>query len=98
MALARAGADVVGVDIAAEVSPILDFAPATPGDLAESGRLVREADVRWAEYVADHRDIPQVQQVAESVRAIQTGAGDGGRQRQRHRLTALSATAASSGP
>ncbi|MBV8219868.1 MAG: hypothetical protein JO325_15500 [Solirubrobacterales bacterium] len=37
VALAGAGADVVGIDIAAPVSPILDYVPASAEDLAETG-------------------------------------------------------------
>ncbi len=37
VALARRGAAVAGLDIARPVSPILDFAPATPGDLRRTG-------------------------------------------------------------
>ena len=36
VALAEAGADVAGMDVAGPVSPILDFPPATPEDLAET--------------------------------------------------------------
>jgi NAD(P)-dependent dehydrogenase (short-subunit alcohol dehydrogenase family) len=39
VALAQAGADVIGIDIAAFVSPILDLAPASPEDLAETAGL-----------------------------------------------------------
>lgn len=39
-ALAAAGADIAGIDIAGPVSPILDYAPASAADLAETGRAV----------------------------------------------------------
>ncbi|GAB3146691.1 SDR family NAD(P)-dependent oxidoreductase [Micromonospora sonneratiae] len=67
VALARAGADVVGVDIAARVSSILDFAPATPEDLAETGRLVSAEGTRWLSVIADQRDIGQLRRVAERI-------------------------------
>lgn len=63
VALARAGADVVGIDICAVVSPILDFPPATREDLAETGRLVRAEGVSWAEHVADQRRIDDLRSV-----------------------------------
>jgi NAD(P)-dependent dehydrogenase (short-subunit alcohol dehydrogenase family) len=63
VALAQAGADVVGIDICAAVSPILDFPPATREDLAETGRLVRAEGVRWAEHVADQRLIGELRAV-----------------------------------
>lgn len=69
VALARAGADVVGVDIAGPVSPILDFPPATAEDLAETGRRVTEAGRRWLAQVADQRDVGAVRQVAAHVEA-----------------------------
>lgn len=68
VALAAAGADVAGVDVAGPVSPILDFPPATADDLAETGRLVAAAGVRWSAHVADQRDIAAVRAVAEAVR------------------------------
>src|ERR1700728_4633086 len=43
VALSEAGADVAGIDIAARVSPILDFEPATVEDLSQTGRLVTAA-------------------------------------------------------
>ncbi len=69
VALAKAGADVVGIDIAAKVSDILDFAPATIDDLTETGRLVAAEGVRWEQYVADQRDIGAVRSVYESILA-----------------------------
>lgn len=69
VAFARAGADVIGVDIAGEVSSIVEFAPSTVGDLTETGRKVRQEGVRWAQHVADQRSISQVRQVAWAVEA-----------------------------
>ncbi len=67
VALAQAGADVVGIDIAAEVSPILDFEPATPDDLAGTGRLVEDTGRRWLSIVLDQRDMTAVKVAAERV-------------------------------
>jgi NAD(P)-dependent dehydrogenase (short-subunit alcohol dehydrogenase family) len=67
VALAAAGADVAGIDIAGPVSPILDFPPATPEDLARTGELVRAQGVRWQEHVADQRDLAAVRAAAEAV-------------------------------
>ncbi|MFE9692122.1 SDR family NAD(P)-dependent oxidoreductase [Micromonospora sp. NPDC005806] len=67
VALAAAGADVAGVDVAGPVSPILDFPPATPEDLAETGRLVSAAGARWSAHAADQRDIAAVRAVADAV-------------------------------
>lgn len=68
VALARAGADVVGVDVCAKVSDILDFAPATPDDLAETGRRVRAEGSRWGEYLVDQRHAAEVRATAERIR------------------------------
>jgi NAD(P)-dependent dehydrogenase (short-subunit alcohol dehydrogenase family) len=49
------------------VSPILDFAPATPGDLARTGEAVQEAGGRWLPIIADQRDIGAVRSAAERI-------------------------------
>jgi NAD(P)-dependent dehydrogenase (short-subunit alcohol dehydrogenase family) len=67
VALARRGAAVAGIDIAGPVSPILDFAPATPGDLAKTGEEVLEAGGRWLSITADQRDIGAVRSAAERI-------------------------------
>lgn len=67
IALAHAGADVVGLDICGPVSDILDFAPATLEDLDETGRLVQAEGVRWAEHVVDQRRIADVRTVADQI-------------------------------
>jgi NAD(P)-dependent dehydrogenase (short-subunit alcohol dehydrogenase family) len=67
VALARRGAAVAGLDIAGPVSPILDFAPATPDDLEATGERVREAGGRWLPVTADQRDISAVRFASELV-------------------------------
>jgi NAD(P)-dependent dehydrogenase (short-subunit alcohol dehydrogenase family) len=69
VALASAGADVAGIDIAGPVSATLDFAPATPADLDETGRLVTGAGARWLSQIADQRDIDALRAAAEVVDA-----------------------------
>ncbi|RZU76244.1 NAD(P)-dependent dehydrogenase (short-subunit alcohol dehydrogenase family) [Micromonospora kangleipakensis] len=64
VALAGAGADVVGIDAAGPVSAILDYPPATAEDLAETGRLVTGAGGRWRGDVADQRDIAALRSAA----------------------------------
>lgn len=58
VAFAREGADVMGIDIAGPVSSTLEVVPATPEDLAETGRLVEAAGTRWLEARVDQRDLP----------------------------------------
>ena len=57
VALAEAGADIVGVDIAAPASPDVVYAHATPEDLKETGRLVEEKGRKFLGVVADTRDL-----------------------------------------
>jgi NAD(P)-dependent dehydrogenase (short-subunit alcohol dehydrogenase family) len=67
VALARAGADVTGIDIAGPVSRILDFPPASRDDLEETGRQVREAGARWRGAVLDQRDLGALRAAAADV-------------------------------
>lgn len=66
-ALADAGVDVVGVDIAGVASRHVDFAPATPEDLAGTGELVELAGRRWRAVTADTRDLSALRQAATEV-------------------------------
>jgi NAD(P)-dependent dehydrogenase (short-subunit alcohol dehydrogenase family) len=68
VALARAGADVAGIDIAAPVSPILDFRPASVHDLEQTGKAVQETGRRWLAITADQRDIGALADAAAQVR------------------------------
>lgn len=67
VALAGAGADVAGIDIAAPVSDILDYRPATVEELCETGRLVKSAGGRWIQHVADQRNIDKVRAAAQLI-------------------------------
>lgn len=67
VALARAGADVVGVDLCAVASERMTFAPATEADLAETGASVREAGAAWSSYIGDQRDISRMREIADAV-------------------------------
>ena len=73
IALAQAGADVVGIDIAGPVSPILDFAPATPDDLAVTGAAVQVAGVNWLAITLDQRDLPALRDAAGQVATAMGG-------------------------
>ena len=66
-ALAQAGADVVGIDIAGPVSSIMEAAKATPDELAETGRMVEAAGRRWLGLTADQRDIGALRNAADEV-------------------------------
>jgi len=56
VAFAKTGYRVAGVDIAAPASAAMDYAPASPEDLAETGRLVEQAGAEWLPVVFDQRD------------------------------------------
>ena len=67
VALAREGANIVGVDICAPVYPPSGVVPATREDLAEAGRLVASLGRRWLGIVADQRDIGAMRAAAQQV-------------------------------
>jgi NAD(P)-dependent dehydrogenase (short-subunit alcohol dehydrogenase family) len=64
VAFAREGADVMGIDIAGPVSSALEVIPATPEELAETGRMVEAAGARWLEARLDQRDLPALRAAA----------------------------------
>jgi SDR family mycofactocin-dependent oxidoreductase len=66
-ALAQAGADVVGIDIAGPVSSIMEAAKATPDELADTGRMVEAAGRRWLGLTADQRDIGALRNAADRI-------------------------------
>lgn len=57
VAMADAGADIVGIDICATVDPRSGVVPSTPDDLRETGRIVAEKGRRWLSIVCDQRDL-----------------------------------------
>jgi SDR family mycofactocin-dependent oxidoreductase len=67
VAMARAGADLVGIDICAIVDPRSGVVPATPDDLRETGRLVEATGRRWLSIVCDQRDLAALRGGAERV-------------------------------
>lgn len=69
VALARAGADIVGIDIASHISPTLQVIPATPDELEETGRQVQAEGRSWLEITLDQRDMGALRQAAEQVRS-----------------------------
>jgi NAD(P)-dependent dehydrogenase (short-subunit alcohol dehydrogenase family) len=67
VALAREGANIIGLDICAPVDPRSGVEPSTQEDLDETGRLVRMAGRRWLGIKLDQRDLPALR--AAGVRA-----------------------------
>jgi NAD(P)-dependent dehydrogenase (short-subunit alcohol dehydrogenase family) len=58
VALAAAGADVMGLDICGVAAPNLVYPPSTPDELAETGKLVEGQKRKWIGVKADIRDMP----------------------------------------
>lgn len=67
LALAAAGADVLGFDIAAAVSSSLIYPAATPDELAETGKMVERLGRKWIGVKADVRDFQAQKAAAERV-------------------------------
>jgi NAD(P)-dependent dehydrogenase (short-subunit alcohol dehydrogenase family) len=64
VALSQAGADIVGIDICAEVDVRSGVKPARLEDLTETGRLVQANGRRWLDVVADQRNLPALRAAA----------------------------------
>lgn len=59
------GADVIGIDIGARVSDLVEYQAATPEELEGTGALVRARGRRFLGVVADIRDIEGLRRAAE---------------------------------
>jgi NAD(P)-dependent dehydrogenase (short-subunit alcohol dehydrogenase family) len=57
VALAAAGADVMGLDICAVAAPNLVYPPATPEELDETGKMVQSQNRKWIGVKGDIRDM-----------------------------------------
>ncbi len=66
-ALAAAGADIVGIDIAGPVSATLDYAPASEADLDEAGRQVTAVGRRWMACRLDQRSLAALRDAAADI-------------------------------
>jgi NAD(P)-dependent dehydrogenase (short-subunit alcohol dehydrogenase family) len=64
LAMARAGADVAGIDICAVVDPRSGVVPATPDDLRETGRQIEAVGSRWLGITGDQRDVATLRDAA----------------------------------
>ena len=67
VALAEAGADVIGLDVCAVVDPRSGVKPATVEELSETGAQVKRSARRWEQYVVDQRDLAALQRVAADI-------------------------------
>ncbi|WP_205908989.1 SDR family NAD(P)-dependent oxidoreductase [Metarhizobium album] len=66
-ALAAAGADIVGIDIAGPVSATLDYEPASEADLEQTGREIMALGRRWIAYRLDQRDLAALRNTAADI-------------------------------
>jgi SDR family mycofactocin-dependent oxidoreductase len=64
IAFAREGAEIIGLDICAQVDSRSGVEPSAPEDLEETGRLVRAAARRWLGITLDQRDLPALRAAA----------------------------------
>jgi NAD(P)-dependent dehydrogenase (short-subunit alcohol dehydrogenase family) len=68
VALAQAGSDIIGIDIAGTVSPILEVVPATIDELEETAESVRNSGRRWLAIRLDQRDINALRRTVEQIK------------------------------
>lgn len=64
VALASAGADVVGIDICASVNDAFGTKPATIEDLMQTQELVQKTGRQWLSIILDQRSLPALQKAA----------------------------------
>ncbi len=69
LALAQAGADIVGIDLCGVVDPRSGVTPATPEGLVETGLQVRALGSRWYQVQLDQRDRAAVRKAAAEIEA-----------------------------
>jgi SDR family mycofactocin-dependent oxidoreductase len=67
VALAREGADLVGIDICSAVDPRSGVEPSSPHDLDETGRRVEASGRRWLGFMLDQRDLAGLRAAAAEV-------------------------------
>lgn len=61
------GADVIGIDICREVSPILEYQPASDQQLEQTGEIVKSHGRRWLAITADIRRIEDLRAAADRI-------------------------------
>ena len=64
ISFAKAGADVIGIDVCGPVFPQSGVKASTPEDLSETGRKVFAEGVRWLDIKLDQRDLPALRAAA----------------------------------
>lgn len=64
VALAREGADIVGIDICAPVCDSFGVHPASPEDLEQTGKMVKASGSRWHSIILDQRNLAALREAA----------------------------------
>ncbi|GAA3764243.1 SDR family NAD(P)-dependent oxidoreductase [Terriglobus aquaticus] len=67
IALAAAGANVAGIDLATTVDPRSGVTPSTPDELTQTGNLVQAKGVQWHQTILDQRDRSAVRRAASEI-------------------------------
>jgi NAD(P)-dependent dehydrogenase (short-subunit alcohol dehydrogenase family) len=65
--MAANGADVIGIDICAKILPVQEYPITTPGDLDQTGTLVRQTGRKWTQFIGDIRDLSFLRATADQV-------------------------------
>lgn len=65
VALAREGADIVGIDICGPVCPAFGVQPSSPDDLNQTGKQVQATGSRWLSIILDQRHLPSIREAAD---------------------------------
>jgi len=65
IALAREGADIVGIDICAPVCASFGVRSSNPDDLNQTGQMVQSVGSRWLSIILDQRDLAALREAAE---------------------------------
>jgi NAD(P)-dependent dehydrogenase (short-subunit alcohol dehydrogenase family) len=65
VALAAAGADVIGFDVCTAAAPNLEYEPASLDDLAETGQQVEAQKRRWIGLQGDVRNLPALREAVD---------------------------------
>lgn len=64
IALAREGADIVGIDICGPVRESFGVQSSSPEELNQTGQMVQAAGCRWLNIILDQRNLPDLRKAA----------------------------------
>lgn len=64
IALAREGADIVGIDICAPINESFGVQSANPEELNQTGQMIQATGCRWLSIILDQRNLPMLREAA----------------------------------